>query len=79
MTCRVNELVFAEGGGATTLSDADAMRADAKANCFDVGEVAQFMCNALMTSMAMTSHSLCTRFRFNTCLRFNTRLRLDAR
>ena len=63
----------------TTLSVADAMRADVKTNCFDVGEVAQFMCNSPMTSKAMSCHSLCTRFRFNTRLTFNTRLRLDAR
>ena len=60
------------------MSDADAMRADVKANCFDVGEVAQFMCNSLMTSMAMSCHSLCTRFRFNTRLRLNTRSQCRA-
>ena len=54
------------------------MRADVKANCFDVGEVAQFMCNSLMTSMAMSCHSLCTRFRFNTRLRLNTRSQCRA-
>ena len=54
------------------------MRADVKSNCFDVGEVARFMYNFLMTSMAMSCHSLCTRFRFNTRLRLNTRSQCRA-
>ena len=64
--------------GVTTLSDAEAMRADVKANCFDMGEVAQNMCHSLMMSMAVSCHSLCTRFRFNTRLRFNTRSQCRA-
>ena len=55
------------------LSDANAVHADVKANCFDMGGMAPIMSHSLMMSMKVSCHSLCIRFRFN------ARLRLDAR